>query len=149
MRSGLLKGEWGQGSWYTGPSPLGDSPAVILCLGEPSTSLLLLLPTPSSPSVPTQVTPLSSPPLNLILPLAGLKALISTLTMPKHFHEQGALEDKTSLWIKKKRKKEAPLVSTEQPLLLCTLSRHSPPSTMPAHLPVPPLSQKNKNKTHW
>lgn len=38
LRSGLLKGEWEQGSWYTGPSPLGDSPAVILCLDEPFTS---------------------------------------------------------------------------------------------------------------
>lgn len=53
MRSGLLKGEWGQGSWYTGPSPLGDSPAVILCLGEPSTSSSL---PPTSSSLPTQVT---------------------------------------------------------------------------------------------
>lgn len=38
MRPGLLKGEWEQGGWYTGPSPLGDSPAVILCLDEPFTS---------------------------------------------------------------------------------------------------------------
>lgn len=38
MRPGLLKGEWEQGGLYTGPSPLGDSPAVILCLDEPFTS---------------------------------------------------------------------------------------------------------------
>lgn len=54
MRPGLLKGEWEQGGLYTGPSPLGDSPAVILCLDEPFTS-----PSSSSspPPVPTQVIP--------------------------------------------------------------------------------------------
>lgn len=76
MRPGLLKGEWGQGSWYTGPSPLGDSPAVILCLDEPLTSLVLLLFLPSPHlrsllrSLPTH--PPTPPALNLILLLLVL-----------------------------------------------------------------------------
>lgn len=89
-RPGLLKGEWGQGSPNTGPSPSGDSPAVILCLGEPSTSSILILfstPSPSTQVVnPWKHTPLPPDPALLLWP--GLKASISTLTMPKHLNEQ-------------------------------------------------------------
>lgn len=82
----------GRGADTLAPLPLSYSPAVILCLGEPSTSLLLLLFIPSPH--PRPLLRSHSPPSSC--PLAGLKALISTLTMPKHFHEQGALEEKTS-----------------------------------------------------
>jgi len=74
------------------------TPAVILCLDEPLTSLLLFLPPPR----PQPLLRSHSPPLYLIayslffFVSGGLKALISTLTMPKHFHEQGELEENIS-----------------------------------------------------
>lgn len=85
MRPGLLKGEWGQGRRYTGPSPAGDSPADILCLDEPSTSLTLLFhlllfllpllaPSPYSGHSRHPLSPkTSSIPSSLSLPLVGMK----------------------------------------------------------------------------
>lgn len=69
----LVKGRVGAGELIHWPLSLGDSPAVILCLGEPSTSLTpppSSAPPPPPPSVPTQVvTPAAHFSLLLLTPL--------------------------------------------------------------------------------
>lgn len=113
MRPGLLKGEWGQGDWYTGPSPMGDSPAVILCLGEPSTSLLPSSLTPFCPLLRSHSSPFL---LSLILSYLVLwRGLNHAKTLP---WAKGDLKRRPHTRSGLKKENEAPLVSTEKPLLL-------------------------------
>lgn len=148
-RPGLLKGEWGQGSWYTGPSPLGDSPAVILCLGEPSTSLVLLLPPPHPRPLLRSHSPSSLPSLpllRLLLLRRGWKLRFQPETLPQAKRGGVWREDlKIQKWQKKQKKKQVPLVSTEAAVVPHPVQA-LPTLSMPTHLPVPPLSWKNKRK---
>lgn len=149
-RPGLLKGEWGQGSWYTGPSPLGDSPAVILCLGEPSTSLVLLLPPPHPRPLLRSHSPSSLPSLpalRLLLLRRGWKLRFQPETLPQA--KGGACEEKTSKYRNDKKKKNKSPWSLLKPLLYHTLSRHSPPSRCPPICQCRLCHGKIKENTHW
>lgn len=78
------------------PLPLGDSPAVILCLGKPSTSLiLLLLFGPYSGH-----TPPSSPPLACIPPSSSSGGAFFNFDV-RHFHAWGLREERRPhKWVK-------------------------------------------------
>ena len=114
MRPGLLEGEWERGGLCTGPSPLGDSPAVILCLDEPFTSPL------SSSSPPSPCSGHSPPPS--VAPSTILSSLGGTQPMRQKPLPQA----------RGPKESRAPLEKPHPPLSYARpLSRQSPPCGRP------------------
>lgn len=117
MRPGLLKGEWEQGGLYTGPSPLGDSPAVILCLDEPFTP-------PPTPSPYSGHNPLPSiAPSTIFSSSGGAQPIPRQKLLPQTRGPEESL---------------APLVSTEKPPSSLSYARPCPrtPRPVDAHSPA-------------